>query len=128
MPYVIVVPAEPGEGIPQGAAVVRTGRGAFLAYSDPHVPFGERCAQAIRCGRPVQVTGGTEIGWFDDFEGEIRLNQRGAAVLAPWIGHPVYRNDLTARDNRADRRARARRLTMQGRLAEAYRLDRRLGL
>jgi hypothetical protein len=128
MQYVIVVPAEPGEGIPQGAAVVRTGRGAFLAYSDPHVPFGERCAQAVRHGSLVQVTGATEIGWFDDTEGEIRLNRRGADVLAPWIGHPVYRNDLAARENLADRRARARRLTMQGRLAEAYRIDRRLGL
>lgn len=128
MPHVIVVPEEPGEDIPKGAAVVRAGQGAFLMYSDPLVPFGERCAQAVRRGRPVQVAGAAEIGWFDEFEGEVRLNRRGAALLAPWIGHPPYRNDLTARDNRTDRRNRARRLTMQGRLAEAWMIDRRLGL
>ena len=33
-----------------------------------------------------------------------------------------------SRDNRDDRRARAWRLTMQGRAAEAFIIDRRLGL
>jgi hypothetical protein len=33
-----------------------------------------------------------------------------------------------SRDNRDDRRARARRLTMQGRTAAAFIIDRRLGL
>lgn len=127
MRCMVVVPADPDDVIPAGTAVLATGRGTFKAYADPGVCFGERCAQALLRGHTVQAAAATEIGWFDDFEGEVVLNRRGAAVLTQWLGRPVYRNDLQARDNRADRRHRARQLAIQGRLDEAYRLDRRLG-
>jgi hypothetical protein len=39
----------------------------------------------------------------------------------------VNRGDLEARENRSSRRARARRLTFEGRIAEAAKLDRRFG-
>lgn len=133
MRYAIMIPAEASEDIPQGAAVIRHGRDALLVYSGPRVPFGERCARAIRNGRLVRAgadvaVAAEEIGWFDDYEGEARLSRKGRTVLDRWLGHPVRRNDLAAWDNQADRRQRARRLTFQGRTAEAYLIDRRLGL
>lgn len=127
MRNVIVIPEAPDESISRGAAVIRCSRGTFT-YFDRSVPFGERCAQALRRGRRVQAGGGTEVGWFDDFEGEVRLQRQAEAALREWLGHPVHRNDLMARDNRDDRRHRARQMSLQGRFAEAYLIDPSLGL
>jgi hypothetical protein len=91
--------------------------------------FAENCAQAVRRGRVVAIpAGSTLVGYFDEGDGELRPDPRGLAVLEKWLGKRVYRNDLVARDNRADRRSQARRLLMQGRTVEAFRLDRRGGL
>ena len=128
MRHVIVVPATPDGDVPAGAAVIQHAPGLFLVCSASAAAFGERCAQALHHGNRVRLTQVTEIGWFDDFDGQVRLNRQGAGLLGQWLGHPVYLNDLAARDNRAERRQRARRLMLQGRLAEAYRLDGRFGL
>ena len=129
MDHVVVVPvAGPCEGIPKGAAVVAGGRGRFLVSADLGVAFGERCARALGNGRLVAVAEVIQVGWFDDHEGEVRLDPRRAGALDKWLGHRVYRNDLEARDNRQDRRRQARRLTLQGRAAEAFLLDKGLGL
>jgi hypothetical protein len=126
--YAVVIPVAPADATPQGAAVIAAGRGVFLVYANPAVPFGERCAQAIRQGRRVPVAETIEIGWFDESEGEVHLGRQGAMHLRGWLGRPVYRNDLQARNNRMQRRSQARRLAMQGRIAEAWRIDKRLGL
>jgi len=116
-------------GIPKAAAVIAGGRGRFLVSADLGVTFGERCARALGNGRLVAVAAEvTEVGWFDDHEGEVRLDPRRAGILDQWLGHRVYRNDLGALDNRQGRRQQARRLTMQGRTAEAFLLDKGLGL
>lgn len=128
MRYRIVVPAAPTDAIARGAALIAAAPRRLVAYADPSVTFGERCARAIRQGRIVPAAGATGIGWFDDTDGEATLDRAGPAALREWLGHPVYLNDLRADDNRAERRHRARALTMQGRLAEAYEIDPRLGL
>jgi hypothetical protein len=129
MDHVVVVPAAgPCEGIPKGAAVVAGGRGRFLVSADLEVAFGERCARALGNGRLVAVAGVIEVGWFDDREGEVRLDPRRAGTLDQWLGHRVYLNDLEALDSRRDRRCQARRLAMRGRTAEAFLLDKGLGL
>jgi hypothetical protein len=69
------------------------------------------------------------VGVYNDHDGELRLNAyRGAPLLSAWCGHPIHRGDLEARDSRSARRMQARRLMMQGRTAEAFQLDRRMGL
>ena len=128
MRYRIVVPAEPTDVIARGAAVIAAGPGRLAVYADPRVTFGERCARAIRQGRIVPAVQAAGAGWFDDVEGEATLERAGAAALERWLGQRVYLNDLRAANNRTDRRHRARRLAMQGRLAEAFEIDRHLGL
>lgn len=130
MRHRILVPAEPSAAIPRGAAVLEHRRapgaqGRFYAGRDQ---FGELCAQAARQGRLVALPAGwTEVGFYDEVDGELRAHNRGIALLEQWLGRRVSRGDLEARDNRAVRRARARRLTTEGRIAEAARLDPRLG-
>jgi hypothetical protein len=92
-------------------------------------PFGERCAQAIQHGRRVALPDGcVEVGYYDSLDGELRAHRHGITALARWLGHPVSRGDLEARDNRSERRSRARQLLYQGRFAEAARIDPRMGL
>ncbi len=132
MRYRVLVPAEPSDAIPRGAAVLEYRRGARgAAYGRMYAgrdQFGELCAQAARRGRVVALPDGcTEVGFYDEVDGELRAHNRGIALLEQWLGRRVSHGDLEARDNRAARRARARRLTCEGRLAEAARLDPRLG-
>ncbi len=58
-------------------------------------------------------------------DGELRA--RNIRALEAWPGRRVSRSDLEALDNRTTRRHRARRLFMQGRYAEAQRIDPRMG-
>lgn len=114
--------------IPKGAAIVASARpGWFLVFTDPRVRFGERCARALANGQPrqLQPAGMTRVGWFDDQEGKVRLDHTNAAALDRWLGSRAYLNDLQAVNNRDERRRRARRLMAQGRVAEAFRVDRR---
>ena len=130
MLYPVVVPKAPTDAIPRGAAILEHGRGSALVFGGTsRERFGERCAQAVRHGQLIRLPGGcVEVGHYEATDGEIRLRYGGALVLARWLGHPVSRGDLEARDNRADRRRRARQLFYQGRHAEAARIDPRMGL
>jgi hypothetical protein len=127
MSYRVLVPTAATPTIPEGAALLQIGAGRALAYRSQD-SFGECCAQAVRRGHPVPIPEGCVIvGYFDEVEGEINLEPRNASVLERWLGHRVYRNHLLARDNRSERRGQARRMMMQGRTHEAFRLDRRGG-
>ncbi len=133
MRYRVLVPAEPSDAIPRGAAVLEYRRGARgAAYGRMcagREQFGELCAQAARHGRVVALPDGcVEVGFYDEVDGELRAHNRGIAHLEQWLGRHVYRGDLEARENRSARRAQARRLLFQGRIAEAAKLDPRLGL
>ena len=126
--YRVFVPAAPTETIPKGAALLEAGRGRAMMFHDPREPFAERCAKAISYGRIIALPEDcTEVGFYDEYAGELNPTPRGLHVLESWIGQRAYRGDLEARDNRTNRRSQARRLMMQGRSAEAYRLDRRFG-
>lgn len=131
MRYRVLVPAEPSDAIPRGAAIVEYRRHAHGAHGRVYAgrdQYGELCAQAVRRGRVVALPDGcAEVGFYDDVEGELRAHRPGLAVLERWLGRRVSRSDLEARDNRSARRARARRLTFEGRITEAAKLDRRLG-
>lgn len=128
MLYRVVVPAQPTETVPAGAALLAHGRGTALMQASDE-SFGECCAKAARHGTLVKIPGGAnEIGTYDETYGELRLRQGGADRLAIWLGHPISRGDLEARENRTVRRGRARRLLYEGRVAEAFRIDRRMGL
>jgi hypothetical protein len=126
MLYRVLVPKEPTQEIPRGAALLETARGRGTMFLGRN-QFGERCAKAIRQGRRVAIPADCiEIGSYEATDGELRaLN---IAALEAWLGRRVSRSDLEALDNRATRRHRARRLYMQGRYAEAQRLDLRMGL
>jgi hypothetical protein len=128
MVYRVLIPREPSEAVPRGAALleVRVGEGRVLKSDDR---FGEQCSQAIREGHRVRLPDDpVEIGYYDDTDGELNVYGRGIDGLGRWLGHPVSRDDLQARDNRTERRHRARSLTMRGRFIEAARLDKRMGL
>ena len=127
----VVVPADPaGAGhLPRGAALLMVGVGGARCYHHPRDSFAERCAKAAagHC-RMVDVSFDTvEVGMFDARAGEVRLGRAGAGPLEAWLGQRVYRNDLEARGTLAGRRSQARRLALQGRTAQALRLDRRMG-
>jgi hypothetical protein len=129
MLYLVLVPKEPTDAIPRGAAILEHGRGSALVLANVNEPFGERCAQAARHGRLMPVPDGCiAVGHYESTDGELRLQHGGAHALARWLGHPVSRGDLEARDNRTTRRHRARQLFYQGRYAEAQRIDPRMGL
>lgn len=133
MRYRVLVPAEPSTAIPAGAAILECRRdprgvlhGWVIAGRDQ---YGELCAQAHRRGRLMVLPAGcTTVGCYDTIDGELRLERAGIAALERWLGRRVQRGDLQASDNRSDRRARARRLFQQGRYAEAFLIDRRMGL
>lgn len=65
---------------------------------------------------------------YDATDGELRARNGGVAALENWLARRINRNDFEALDNRMTRRQRARRLFMQGRYAEAARIDPRMGL
>jgi hypothetical protein len=128
MRYRVLVPAEPSGAIPRGAAVLEYRRGARGApYGRVYAgrdQFGELCAHAARHGRLVALPDGcTEVGYYDTIDGELRAHRPGLSVLERWLGRRVYHGDFEARDNRSARRAEARRLLFQGRIAEAAKLD-----
>jgi hypothetical protein len=133
MRYRVLVPADPSEAIPRGAAVLEDSRraharthGRVYAGRDQ---YGELCAQAAQHGRLVALPEGcAEVGYYDAIDGELRAHRSGLAALERWLGRRVHRGDLEARDNRTTRRAEARRLLFQGRIVEAAKIDPRLGL
>jgi hypothetical protein len=123
------VPKYDTHAIPRGAAVLAAGRDAILVFHDGREPFGERCAKAAK-SRFSPIGDRREyidVGSFETIDGELRLQHHGVASLSRWLGHPVGRSDLVARDNRDDRRHRARQLFFQGRFAEAFRIYSRMG-
>jgi hypothetical protein len=131
MRYRVLVPAEPNDAIPRGAAVLeyrRCARGA--AYGRVYAgraQFGELCAQATRHGHRAAIPDSVEVGYYDATDGLLRAQRPGVAALERWLGRRVYRDDLEALDNRFTRRGQARRLALQGRYAEAARIDPNMG-
>jgi hypothetical protein len=68
------------------------------------------------------------VGYWDDWTGVMRLEPRFTHELSRWLGHPVTRNDLEARDSRENVRQQARqdmrRAMMTGHPDQAQRLRR----
>ena len=88
MLYRVLVPKEPTDAIPRGAAILEHGCGSALVLGNVNEPFGERCAQAARHGRLMPVPDGCiEVGHYESTDGELRLQHRGAHPLAGWLGH-----------------------------------------
>lgn len=131
MLYRVLVPAEPSNAIPRGAAVIewcRAGRTAHGRVYADREQYGELCSQAIRQGLLVALPDScTEVGFYDEVDGELRAHDRGLALLERWLGRPVSRGDLEAHETRSTRRAQARRLVLQGRFADAFKIDPRMG-
>lgn len=127
--YALYVPADTQSDIPEGAALVECGRGRVCVYWARDESYAECCAQAVKRGRVIAIPeGAIMIGMFSPADEEVRLQANAISMLERWLRRRVYRNELKARDNRDERRRQARHLTMQGRTAEAWKLDRRLGL
>jgi hypothetical protein len=132
MSYPILVPAdnEPRPGIPKGAALLRTRNRHALVAHDPGVSYGECCDRAAKAmGRLHRVDFDTvQVGVYDEHDGELRPDRRGGMErIERWTGRRLHRGELIAIDNRDDRRADARRLAQQGRYAEAFIRDHRMG-
>src|ERR1700722_14670924 len=125
MLYPVLVAKEPTDAIPRGAAILEHGRRlstrarenqravrrALRASRPPRPAYA--AARRMHRGRPLRI--------------DPRRNTPAARVLARWLGHPVSRGDLEARENRTTRRHRARQLFYQGRYADAQRIDPRMG-
>lgn len=125
--YPVLVPPEATEEIPQGAALLEVQRGTGFVFFSPDESFAESCTQAVKRGRTVLVPENSRLaGVFSEHDGELHLQD--AQLLEKWIGRRIWRNELEARDNRSERHRRARRLMMQGQVAEAFRIDPRGGL
>lgn len=128
----VLLPADgqPRENLPRGSALLELGRGRAVACFLRGEPFAECCQLASQGqGRPLVLDFSTvEVGHYDEYANELRPAPRGVSLIEAWIGRRLHRGELVARDNQADRRARARQLMMQGRTVEAFRLDRRMGL
>jgi hypothetical protein len=126
MRYRVLVPKAPTGEVPRGAALLEARRGRGRVFTGRE-QFGELCARAARRGRWVALPEGcVEVGWYEAADGQLRT--RKVAVLEEWLGRRVYREDFEALDNRMVRRGRARRLFLQGRYAEAQKIDPRMGL
>ena len=129
MDYEVVIPEEPTEELPKGAAILRTRTHYGFIAHDPRERFGEACAQAARQHRLVKLPASVKtIGHYNETDGELRVMQGRIQLLEAWIGRRMSRDELEARENRSTRRNQARRLLRQGRIAEAWMIDRRLGL
>lgn len=101
MLHPVLVPREPTDAMPRGAAILGHGRGSALVLANARERFGERCAQAARHGKLIRLPGGcVEVGHYESTDGEVRLRHGGALTLSRWLEHPVSRGDLEARDNR----------------------------
>jgi hypothetical protein len=113
MLYRVLVPKEPTQEIPRGAALLEAARARGWVFVGRQ-QFGELCAKAARQGRHVAIPAGcTEIGAYEATDGELRASN--VAALEEWLARRVSRSDVEALDNRTTRRHRARRLFMQGR-------------
>src|ERR1039458_3261857 len=98
--YRVLVPEEPTDEILRGAALleVRSGRG--LVFYARQEGFDELCARSARDGRLVSLPGScSEVGVYDEQDGELRLSHRSVQLLERWVGHRISRSDLEARDN-----------------------------
>lgn len=132
MSHPVLIPAdnEPRPGIPKGAALLQTRQGYALVHAERGVRFAECCDRAAKGrGDLIRVDFDTvHVGLYDGHEGELRPDHRaGRERLERWTGRRMYRNELVADDNRADRRASARNLARQGRYDEALKRDPRMG-
>lgn len=119
------------EKLIKGSAILRVG--AYLRVAAKrfrHESFGDVCRLAAQQGaaldpRTVELV---EVGWFDEFEGVVKLRPGRDRTLARWIGTVPYRNDLEASDSRHRKRQQARpelrRAYMQGNMAKVERLMR----
>lgn len=129
MVYRALIPPEATEAIPAGAALLEDQRTEGIVALKAEEPFAEQCARAAREGRRVRLPQGcVEVGYYDAIDGELRLHEHRIAFVSAWLGRGVCRDDLQARENRSERRRRARSLLLQGRFLEAARIDRRMGL
>lgn len=127
MRHRVLLPSEASEAVPRGAALLEVRRGVGLVFNSRE-SFAERCAQALLEGRRVAIPAGcVEVGYYDAADGELRGHHQGILALERWLGRRVSRGDLEARENRTERRRRARSLYIQGRHREAAALDRRMG-
>jgi hypothetical protein len=133
MSYSVLVPADnkPRPGIPKGAALLQTRTSHALVAHAPRVSYGECCDRAAKgMGRLHRVDFDTvQVGVYDEHDGELRPDRRGSIErIKRWTGRRLHRGELIAIDNRDARRADARRLARQGRHAEAFMRDPRMGL
>lgn len=81
MLYAVLIPEDPSEGIPRGAAVLLHGREhrSVLVSHDPRELFGERCARAARhARRMILPVAAAEVGQYDAVDGEVRLYRHTA--------------------------------------------------
>lgn len=113
----------------RGSAIVRVG--AYLQVAprqNAYESFGDVCRLAVQRGRALdpKTVELVEVGFFDDYEGVVRLRPGRDRDLAAWIGKAPYRNDLEASDSRHQLRQKARpelrRAYMQGNMAKVARL------
>lgn len=132
MSYAVLVPAdnESCPGVPQGAGLLQTRNGHALVAHAPGVSIAECCDRAAKgTGRVHRVDFDTvQVGIYDEHDGELRPDRRGGIErIERWTGRRLHRGELIAIDNRDARRADARRLAQQGRYAEAFTRDPRMG-
>jgi hypothetical protein len=128
----VLVPAdnEQKDGIPRGACLLEIRGNRAICFFQRNTSFADLCqAASHNQGRLITIDFETvAVASYDDYNGELRPLNRGFADLEKWCGKPFYRNDLEAKDSLTSRRHQARRLMMQGRTAEAFRIDKRMGL
>lgn len=99
MNYGIYAPEDPKAGLgklPRGAAMLSPDRSGarLLFFHDPHLSFADRCRQAAKQGRPVEL-GAEEreslvlVGYWLDYEGEVRLSPGAHQLLSGLVGKPL---------------------------------------
>lgn len=122
----ILIPHEPQPGIARGAALIEMPGARALLYHDRRLGFADHCAKACSQGRPITVDFPVHrAGYFDEQLGMVRIT--GRRLLSEWLGRRAGHRDIWAQDHLNERRSQARRLAIQGRKNEAFKLDRRLG-
>jgi hypothetical protein len=121
----VYVPREIKEtDIPRGAAIVGNPSQGFKVFkpSSNRERFADTLRQSDKFSPALtKIDPDTLIlvGYWDSFNGEMRLSSAGARPLSAWIGRSVHRGELEASDSRSNKRQearqKARRFDMQGR-------------